>query len=306
MLKASYPIESTADVDLTVPYCLGIDEAGRGPVLGAMVYGVCYYPVSDEKIVKKMGFADSKTLTEAQRDNLFQKIVDNSKHNIRYATAVLSPQELSYKMLRINKYNLNWISHDAAIGLIRKVLAKGVNVTEVYVDTVGDPAKYQGKLANLFPNIPTIVVAKKADSIYPVVSAASICAKVIRDMDLKNWIFTEKDVAFSNAFGSGYPADPYTKKWLKASVDPVFGYPSVIRFSWKTCTALLDANAVQVTWRGDDEEEDDEPWRDKKRKSPGAKPRTPNKTRKLAFFAKPTSNRFRYFADNRMEVVTQL
>ena len=42
--------------------------------------------------------------------------------------------------------------------------------------------------------------------------------------------------------------DPITKKWLKASVDPVFGYPSIIRFSWKTCTALLDANAVQVTW----------------------------------------------------------
>jgi hypothetical protein len=49
---------------------------------------------------------------------------------------------------------------------------------QVYVDTVGDPSKYQGKLANLFPNIPKIVVSKKADSIYPVVSAASICAKV--------------------------------------------------------------------------------------------------------------------------------
>jgi ribonuclease HII len=91
---------------------------------------------------------DSKTLSEAQRDAYFQKIVDNSNHAIRYATTILSPQELSYKMLRMyddslspsfanisdiyrNKYNLNWISHDAAIGLIRKVLAKGVNVTEV-------------------------------------------------------------------------------------------------------------------------------------------------------------------------------
>jgi hypothetical protein len=51
-----------------------------------------------------------------------------------------------------------------------------------------------------------------------------------------------------NCFPFFCRVDPITKKWLKASVDPVFGYPSIIRFSWKTCTVLLDANAVQVTW----------------------------------------------------------
>ena len=83
------------------------------------------------------------------------------------------------------------MSHDAAIGLVRAVLATGVNLRYLYVDTVGDQDRYQAKLADLFPSL-KVVVEKKADSTYPIVSAASICAKVPRDAILQNWKFEDE------------------------------------------------------------------------------------------------------------------
>jgi ribonuclease H2 subunit A len=91
------------------------------------------------------------------------------------------------------------------------------------------------------------VVAKKADSIYPIVSAASICAKVSRDFILKEWHFVEKG-EFDTQFGSGYPADPNTVKWMKKNMDPVFGYTRVVRFSWSTIEKILEEKAANVIW----------------------------------------------------------
>eukprot|EP00731_Ephydatia_muelleri_P036915 Em0354g2a len=122
----------------------------------------------------------------------------------------------------------------------------------VYVDTVGDPGKYQALLQDMFPHI-KITVSKKADSLFPIVSAASICAKVIRDATLKEWRFVERGVEISADFGSGYPADPATKRWLQESLDPLFGYPSLVRFSWATCTTILDNKAHAVKWPDDDD-----------------------------------------------------
>ena len=93
-------------------------------------------------------------------------------------------------------------------------------------------------------------VTTKADSKFPVVSAASIVAKVTRDRILENWVFQEslKTINLSREFGSGYPGDPNTKKWLRKSIDRVFGFPTLARFSWKTSVNLLKDYIHKAKW----------------------------------------------------------
>ncbi len=57
---------------------------------------------------------------------------------------------------------------------------------------------------------------------------------------------------FSRVFGCGYPGDPKTKEWLQQSFDPVFGFPSIVRFSWKTCVNILEAKKAQIKWHDPD------------------------------------------------------
>ncbi|KAJ2323918.1 hypothetical protein GGI00_005484 [Coemansia sp. RSA 2681] len=157
-------------------------------------------------------------------------------------------------MLRRTKYNLNSLAHDATIQLIRDALNRGISLRRVFIDTVGPPQTYQKRLQELFPGI-AITVAKKADSLYPIVSAASICAKVTRDAHLSNWVFAESllQTQLSKSYGSGYPSDPNTVRWLKQSVDHVFGFPGIIRFSWSTCAKLLDDSAAKIVWPDDED-----------------------------------------------------
>lgn len=243
------PVPSLAKSE---PCILGVDEAGRGPVLGPMVYGIAYCPLSSQSQLKELGFADSKTLTEEKREQLVGVVEKNSSF-LGWMVELIPPSVISGHMLDVTKYSLNAISHDSAIGLIQQALDDGVQVAEVYVDTVGPPEKYQEKLQGLFPDI-KVTVAKKADSTYPIVSAASICAKVARDRAIQSWVFPEGIDVKPEECGSGYPNDPVTKKFLLENMDVVFGFPSLVRFSWSTADKLLDDHAVPVAW---DEEDGD-------------------------------------------------
>nr|CDI56672.1 related to 35 kDa ribonuclease H [Melanopsichium pennsylvanicum 4] len=288
-----------------VPCVLGVDEAGRGPVLGPLVYGIAYCPLSYQEDMKAIGFADSKALTADRRDTLLSALIDDSSH-LGWAVRVMSPQDISAGMLRRRPINLNAQSSQATVTLIAAVLESGVDVTEIYVDTVGDPKSYSRLLSSHFPRHPHIkwTVTSKADAIYPIVGAASIAAKVTRDRCIEGWRYavhlhkrktvglnggesqgltrvledstnynnpapaleqyqqedsqaemmkrksadthTRADVDVGNVWsnmgtlGSGYPGDPNTVAFLKRTLDPVFGWPGIVRFSWATAKTMLD------------------------------------------------------------------
>ena len=92
---------------------------------------------------------------------------------------------------RRTPYNLNAISHDAAERLVREVQGKDLHVSHVFVDTVGHPGAYQRRLTTSFGSKVQFTVEKKADAKFPVVSAASIAAKVTRDTGMEHWEFRE-------------------------------------------------------------------------------------------------------------------
>jgi ribonuclease H2 subunit A len=155
-----------------------------------------------------------------------------------FFSAILSAQMLSTTMMAQRDKggsNLNDISHNTAIGLIKKVQGLGFRVKKVILDTVGQPQKYKGIIERaLGDNSIQVVVESKADDKFPVVSAASICAKVTRDYELNNYVYPEQHKEFSKNLGCGYPGDKDTRAWLREHMDPVFGFPSLVRFSWKT------------------------------------------------------------------------
>lgn len=187
---------------------IGIDEAGRGPVIGPLVYGML---VAETPIIQN--FKDSKKLTPKQREMFFSEI----ENNFSYSYNVLTPEFLNKSMIN---NNLNELCFDAIFELLEEC-NKIYKVKEIYVDTVGVPEKLQKLIKYKYKC--KVIVESKADIKYKVVSGASIIAKVIRDGYIKDL-----------NVGSGYPSDPQTVAYLKSVYDPLLGFPSFVRIKWKT------------------------------------------------------------------------
>ncbi|GAO46407.1 ribonuclease HII [Saitoella complicata NRRL Y-17804] len=243
-----HPLPACLQENPLAPCILGVDEAGRGPVLGPMVYGVAFCTEEYADKISGHGFMDSKVLSAEVRSELLSQMCDSTHElyrEISWSTRIMTPRDISTCMLRSKPsqiINLNAQAHDATINLIREVMERGVNVTQIFVDTVGPPETYQKKLQHLFPQA-TVTVSKKADSIYPIVSVASVAAKVTRDAALST-----VPEGGEHIWGSGYPSDPRTVAWLKSSFDQVFGWNDVVRFSWGTAKTMMDKNCVDVEW----------------------------------------------------------
>eukprot|EP00866_Antonospora_locustae_P000032 jgi/Antlo1/32/762 len=212
---------------------VGIDEAGRGPVLGYMVYGAL---VACEGCPELACFSDSKTMSAHSREAQFETI----EAGMSFAYKAIHPQQLTERMMCYGE-NLNIISFKTVFDILDEV-HNAYNVNTVFVDTVGDPAKYRAMLETRYRS--RFVVEANADSRYKVVSGASIVAKVLRDHLLR---------VLDSTCGSGYPGDPLTREWLKRTKNPVFGYPSIVRFSWATVDEFLPkkrASRMQGTFEG--------------------------------------------------------
>lgn len=205
--------ETAEEVDV------GIDEAGRGPVLGYLVYAALAMP----RGCRFMNFRDSKILTAVQRSRLFEDI---AQQGLGYVYHCISPTNISETMLSGSK-TLNDMSIESVQRILREVGRTCRNVGTVYIDALGNCETYRRRLEKDFPY--RFVIAEKADSKFQAVSGASIVAKVKRDALISEL----GDV------GSGYPADPNTVAWLRRSMDPVFGFPSCVRHSWGTAKRML-------------------------------------------------------------------
>jgi ribonuclease H2 subunit A len=237
-----------------------------------MVYGVFYLPIPLADPLLRADdhrFDDSKVLSPAFRSALMRRLCEPGSDlhaSCGWATSALSARDIAAGMLRpTGAYNLNAQAMDATVELIKGVYARGVNIQEIYVDTIGQPAAYQAKLQRVFPSA-RITVAKKADSLYPCVSAASVCAKVSRDAALEVLYdafaaaqagASDGEAAEGMAWGSGYPSDARCVTWLRANMHPLFGWGPECRFSWGTAKDMLEAKGagIKIEWPADDDGE---------------------------------------------------
>ena len=203
---------------------LGIDEAGRGSVLGPLVIAGVIVPEKMDKVLERMGVKDSKRLTPNRRTILSRKL----KKMFEYDLVVISAQDIDN--MRAEGINLNEIER---IGM-EKILSN-LNPEKAIVDAVDIKAeRFQNKLAN--DTGVKVVAEHKADDNYIEVSAASIIAKQERDSHINE---INKDYIKIGGIGSGYPSDPTTKKFLtNFTYDEM---PDFVRKSWATVEKMKNS-----------------------------------------------------------------
>lgn len=210
---------------------LGIDESGRGSILGDLVmYGVMVRPEHRE-FLKSIGVKDSKKIvgknkvaTRVKRKRLARVI----KEICQYSKAEATPTEID-KAVKYN--NLNVLERQLAEQIIKRIIK--VSGTQLKLVVLDGHLMFEGlteRMSRQFPNI-SFISTDKAESKYLAVAAASICAKADRD--------TQVQEIMGNYFdnGAGYPNDG-TAKWIRENINsaPIDPY---IRKSWSWYTKLM-------------------------------------------------------------------
>lgn len=202
----------------------GVEEAGRGPVIGPMVMAIVACEEAKLYELEKLGVKDSKLLSVSKRKELFKVI----KENFDYKIIILSPQIID-AALSSSDMNLNLLEARTSAKLINKIKAH-----KVILDCPSNNIKaYEQYVKKLLDYDIKVVAEHKADLNHIIVGAASILAKHKRDTLIEE-IKKEHNVEF----GSGYPSDPKTISFLKENYDKY----DFFRKSWKTYKKILIQN----------------------------------------------------------------
>lgn len=198
----------------------GVDEAGKGSVLGPMV--IAAVGVSSENVFSEVEVADSKLLSPRVRERLYITI----RKRFRVATVRIDAHEIDEIRTGMTMNACVARAHAQAIDKLSPAIA--------YVDACDVNAfRYADMVKSHLEKRCEIVSEHNADRTFKVVSAASIVAKVTRDRAI---------TALSKKYGeigSGYPSDPVTIAFLSAYIDEYKCPPPIARKSWKTIISLV-------------------------------------------------------------------
>lgn len=214
----------------------GVDEAGRGSVLGPLVIAGVSIKRKDLSSLRRIGVRDSKLLTVKARHKLFSHIIDLAEYICVYESDCDEVDQYVYSNM------LNKLEAKAMATVIDNIFAM-----RVYVDACDvNPLRYKECIECELGSIsrPMIFSLHHADGANTAVSAASIIAKVIRDEEIR------KIRSQYNEIGSGYPSDRRTMKFIAKWVANHNSAPHFARKSWKPLRALLESHRQSIHVKG--------------------------------------------------------
>lgn len=202
----------------------GVDEAGRGCVLGPLVICIAIVEEEKEHVLKTIGAKDSKLLTPAQRENLYEKV---KAICVEARCIHITAKQLNELM---PLHSLNEIEAMKVAELLSMMKHHPERIIADSPDT--DTKRFESRIRKYLKRDLTIQSEHRADLNHPIVSGASILAKVERDAEIGK---IKKELGHD--FGSGYTSDPRTIEFLKAN----FHLPKVqkyLRTRWETVENL--------------------------------------------------------------------
>ncbi len=222
---------------------IGIDDAGRGPLIGAMFLAGVLVTREQEDFLKKEGVKDSKQVLHPVRVKLAGTIKDNS---IKSKVVSSSPDEIDSFVE--SKSNLNTLEAAKTAEIINFLNDETSNI-KVIVDCPSVNISAWKKTMISFikhPDNLDVSCEHKADVNHPSVSAASILAKVAREEEVER--IRNQFIKYGN-IGSGYPSDPSTKEFLKKHGKELEN-SGIFRKSWSTWKTMFPSSKKQSTLEG--------------------------------------------------------